>query len=413
MSPTVLTAALLAAAGVAALVLPPILPILAVVAVIAAAGVDAFFARRPAHVSRRVPELLSRGVPERYEARTDVGADLTVRQPTPADIRLERNRGEGGLDTRIVAERRGRHVLGPLAARRRGPLRLATHTRAVTSSQEILVYPDLPAARRIALAARYSRYRDPGFRGRGPLGLGTEFEKVREYEPDDDIRQVNWRATARLGRPMSNDFRLEEDRDLICVVDAGRLMASPVGEVTRLDAALDALAAVAAVADELRDRFGVLAFDSEIRRRLSPVRQGGAHAVRELFDLEPSPGQSDFRRAFHALETEKRAFVLVFTDLLEETATRPLLEAIPVLARKHAVAVATLVDPGLGAPLRSTPQRTADVARQSVALEVIAARRRAGAAIERAGARVVEAPPEGLGTACVREYLNAKARARL
>ena len=207
----------------------------------------------------------------------------------------------------------------------------------------------------MALAARYSRYRDPGASGRGPLGLGTEFEKVRDYQPDDDIRQVNWRATARLGRPMSNEYRLEEDRDLICVVDAGRLMASPVGNVTRLDAALDALAALAAVADELRDRFGVLAFDSEVRHRLPPVRIGGRLAVRELFDLEPSTGQSDFRRAFHALETEKRALVIVFTDLLEETATRPLLEALPVLARKHAVSVVTVLDPELSAPLRTPP----------------------------------------------------------
>jgi len=412
-SPTALTAALLAAAGIAALVLPPLLPILAAVAVIGAAAGDALLARRGVRVVRRVPELLSRGVPERYEARAGPSGDLVVRQPTPADIRLEESAGEGGLETRIVADRRGRHVLLPLATRRRGPLRLATHTGSAAGSQEILVYPDLPAARRIAMAARYSRYRDPGFRGRGPLGLGTEFEKVRDYEPDDDIRQVNWRATARLGRPMSNDFRLEEDRDLICVVDAGRLMAAPIGEVTRLDAALDALAAVAAVADDLRDRLGVLAFDSEIRTRLSPVRQGGRHAVRELFDLEPSGSQSDFRRAFHALEAEKRAFVLLFTDLLEETATRPLLEAIPVLARKHAVVVATLVDPGLSAPLRTAPRRSADVARQAVALEVIGARHRAGAAISRVGARVVEAPADQLGAACVREYLNAKARARL
>ena len=408
-----MTAALLAAIGVAALVLPPILPILAALAVLAAAAVDALFARRPVSVARRVPELLSRGVPEDYEARGDAGADLELRQPTPPDVRLERNRALGELETTIVAERRGRHLLAPVATRRRGPLRLATRTQLATGTHELLVYPDLPAARRVALAARYSRYRDPGSRGRGPLGLGTEFEKVREYEPDDDIRQVNWRATARLGRPMSNDFRLEEDRDLICVVDSGRLMAAPIGNVTRLDAALDALAAVAAVADELRDRLGVLAFDSEIRKRLSPVRQGGAHAVRELFDLEPSSAQSDFRRAFHALESEKRAFVLLFTDLLEETATRPLLEAIPVLARKHAVAVASIVDPGLAEPLRTEPRSNADVARQAVALEVLGARRRAGVAIASVGAQVVEAPAEHLGMACVRAYLSAKARARL
>src|SRR5207247_1018252 len=69
---------------------------------------------------------------------------------------------------------------------------------------ELLVYPDLPAASRIAEAVRRGRFRDEGRRTRGKLGLGTEFESIRDYQPDDDIRQVNWQATARVGRPMSN-----------------------------------------------------------------------------------------------------------------------------------------------------------------------------------------------------------------
>ena len=83
------------------------------------------------------------------------------------------------------------------------------------------MYPDLLAARRLALSVRQGRFRDQGISARGPLGLGTEFELVRDYLPDDDIRQVNWRATARLGRPMSNQYRIEQDRDVIVVVDAG------------------------------------------------------------------------------------------------------------------------------------------------------------------------------------------------
>src|SRR5919106_1721100 len=95
--------------------------------------------------------------------------------------------------------------------------------------------------------ASRGRSASPPGSGRGPLGLGTEFESVREYSPDDDIRQVNWLATARLARPMSNEFRLEQDRDVVAVIDAGRLMASPITEATLLDVALDAVTALAAV----------------------------------------------------------------------------------------------------------------------------------------------------------------------
>src|SRR5207237_4866428 len=171
---------------------------------------------------------------------------------------------------------------------------------------EVLVYPDMPAAYRLVVAVRQGRFRDPGVLTRGPLGLGTDFESIRDYLPDDDIRQVNWRATARTGRPMSNQYRVEQDRAVICCIDAGRLMAAPVSAgglhqppprhappgsgvpLTRLDAALDAAVAVALVADEIGDQAGTIAFDRAVRRRLSPRRRGGQAVVGAIFDLEPT-----------------------------------------------------------------------------------------------------------------------------
>ena len=151
----------------------------------------------------------------------------------------------------------------------------------------MLVYPDLPAARRLALSVRQGRFRDQGRLTRGPLGLGTDFESIRDYSPDDDARQINWRATDRLGRPMSNQFRVEQDREVMLLIDAGRLMGAPLEDRTRLDAAVDAAVTVALVADVVGDRCGVVAFDDGIRRRLPPRRAGGDAVVRALFDLEP------------------------------------------------------------------------------------------------------------------------------
>ena len=156
------------------------------------------------------------------------------------------------------------------------------------------MYPDLVAARKVVLAVRHGRFSDPGRRPQGPLGLGTEFELIRDYVPDDDVRQVNWRATARMGRPMSNQYRTEQDRDVIAVVDAGRLSAAPLpaedGErPTVLDACLDALTALALVADEAGDRFGAIAFDDEVRFAARPGRARGAAVVRSLFALEAKP----------------------------------------------------------------------------------------------------------------------------
>src|SRR5207248_11489505 len=171
---------------------------------------------------------------------------------------------------------------------------LAAWTRRALDEHELTVYPDLPTARRLASSVRAGTFRDEGLRRRGPLGLGTEFESVRDYSPDDDIRQVNWRATARLDRPMSNQYRIERDRDVVCVVDCGRLMAAPFADRTRLDAALDAAVAVAAVADVLGDRCGTVAFAGEVLRVLPPRRAGARDVVEALFDLEPRRVDSDY-----------------------------------------------------------------------------------------------------------------------
>jgi uncharacterized protein (DUF58 family) len=215
---------------------------------------------------------------------------------------------------------------------------------------------------------------------------------------------------------MSNQYRLEQDRDLIVLVDAGRLSAAPLGAgpaaPTVLDVSLDAAAAVGLVADELGDRCGVVAFDDGIRAALPPRRAGGAVLVRTLFDLAPRPVDSDYEQAFLRAGGAKRALVLVLCDVLEEAAARPLAEAVPALARRHAVVVAAPADPRLDALAQSAGDRLA-AARAVVAGDVLAARARAAARIRAGGATFLEAPPERLPAACVAAYLRAKARARL
>ena len=413
-SATIRAALLFGACALAALASPAV-ALFAAVAVAAAFVVDAILSRTRPIVRRHLPGALARGVAAslRLDAEPVGAGTLRLRQPLVPDVAVEPAEADGHLDARIRAGRRGRHTLPSPAARVRGPLGLAAWYRRGGEPDEVLVYPDLPAAWRLVLAVRQGRFRDPGRLTRGPLGLGTDFESIRDYLPDDDIRQVNWRATARMGRPMSNQYRVEQDRDVVCMLDVGRLMAAPLGDRTRLDATVDAATAVALVADEVGDRAGVIAFDDRVRRRLPPARGGGDAVVRAIFDVEPTMVDSDYELAFRAVGSGKRAFVLVLTDLLEEAAAQPLLDAMPVLARRHAVVVAGVTDPDLEQMVHTPPRAPADVYAAAVALDVLDARARVAAQLRRAGADVVEARPDLLPSACVGAYLRAKARARL
>jgi len=417
--PTRRSALALAAVAVIALALPVavVVPVLLAAAVAGCVLADWWVARR-AHptLERTPPATLALKVPSPFNVRIgelDEGHRVSVRQPYPPELRVNPATSQTAeIAGQLEGLQRGTHELPPVVVRAYGPLALASVDYTVGSPQQVAVYPDLPRARRLATARRRGRTTDEG-RIRARLGLGTEFETIRDYSPDDDIRQVNWVASARVDRPMSNQYRVEENRDVMFVIDAGRLMASPIGDITRLDVALDALAVLAVAVEEAGDRVGVIAFESKVTRHLAPRRRGAEAVVRAVFDLQPEEVESDYERAFFAVGRQKRALVVLFTDVVDEAATRTLIAACPVLLRRHAVLVASCLDPDLAAAVSQPPHDPRDVMRTAVAVDLLESRARAVRMLEALGADVVEAAPSALGPACVRAYARLKQRARL
>jgi uncharacterized protein (DUF58 family) len=415
-TPTTRCAWVLAGVALVGLLVAEWLAIAGALAVLAAMLADGLSVRTAPPLRRTLDELLSRGVAASLsvQALAPDARRVLLRQPATPALRVQVQADGRALDGEVVAVERGRQRLPGVASASVGPLGLARWHHRAGSHTEVLVYPDLVSARRLVLRLRQGRAAPGGRLRRGPLGLGTEFESIREYCPDDDIRQVNWRASARLGRPMSNQFRVEQDHDVVCVLDAGRLMGAALAQGTLLDATLDAATAVALVADELGDRCGAIAFDAEVRRVVGPRRAGGRRVLRALFDLQPTLEDSDFERAFMRVGGSRRALVLVFTDLIDERAARSLVEAAPMLTRRHTVVVAGISDPALETAAREARDQDHDEAARSLAaLSVLRARDGAAARIRHAGADVVLATPAALPERCVQAYLRAKARARL
>jgi uncharacterized protein (DUF58 family) len=414
--PTARTAAVLGLIAIATLLVAPGLALAAAGVLLVAAAVDAWAVREPPRIERTLSQVLSRGVdaPVKVLARSIDHRRVLLRQPAMPGIEVYGSDGSGQLAGRLVPRRRGRHELPGVASASVGPLGLARVHHPDGPAVEVRVYPDLVAAQRLIARLRRQLAGHSGGLARGPLGLGTEFESVREYTPGDDIRQLNWLATARLGRPMSSQYRVERDRDVICLLDAGRLMRSPIaGSRTMLDAALDAVALLALAADELGDRCGAIAFDDHVRRAVAPRHLGGRRVIEALFDLEASALDSDFEQAFARVGGSRRALVIAFTDLVDEAAARSALAAIPMLARRHAVVVASTLDSALEELARSRASSIAQLARSLVALDVLEARSRAAAGLRRAGALVIDAPAGKLAERCLGAYLSVKARARL
>ena len=163
---------------VSAIALPGALVGLAGIVLAGACVADAMLGRRAPTVERTLPKLLVRGQASPIAITSaSIGAgSIRVRQPRSAEVGIEPAEADGRLDGHLLAARRGRHQLGPVATRVTGPLGLAAWFRTTGIAADVVVYPDVPNARRIATAVRRGLFRDSGELTRGPLGLGSDFE---------------------------------------------------------------------------------------------------------------------------------------------------------------------------------------------------------------------------------------------
>ena len=276
------------------------------------------------------------------------------------------------------------------------------------------MYPDLREIRRYEVTLRRGLAYDAGQRRARLPGAGSVFERLREYGPDDDPRSISWPATARRGRPISVEYETERQQRVLILLDAGRMMASTLGELTKLDHAVNTALMLSYVATAKGDEVGLLGFADDVRSYLLP-RRGRRQFLRlteELRKLEVTTTEPDYRAAFEFLRsrTSRRALVVLFTDLVDVEASRSLVSAVNRLAGNNLVLCCLLADPQLAEVASRAPRSTTELYERVIAEEVRDARARALALLRERGVHVVDVPAERLTVAAIQRYLELKKR---
>jgi uncharacterized protein (DUF58 family) len=321
----------------------------------------------------------------------------------------------GLLTTPLRPTRRGELRALGVTVRSLGPLGLAARQATRDVPGTLRSVP--PFESRKHLPSRLARLRD--LDGRSAVrvrGQGTEFDSLREYVRGDDVRSIDWRASARNRGVVVRTWQPERDRRVVIVLDTSRVSAGRVDDVPRLDSAMESALLLTALAARAGDRVDVVAGDRRVRARLrlAGARDATSRLEDALSGLDPEIAEADWDALAGAVQSlgRQRALVCLLTPLEPSAVEEGLLPVLPVLVRHHRVVLASVRDPELE---RMAARRGGldEVYAAAAAEQSLARRRRTADLLRTLGVDVIDVPGDDLPPALADHYLGLKARGLL
>ncbi|KAA0224982.1 DUF58 domain-containing protein [Fimbriimonadia bacterium ATM] len=380
-------------------------------------------------VERKFDRVLS--VRERNLVRvvlTNDGDDeiaFTFRDEVPPEFDAEENEFEVRLlpgerreyRYHVTPVRRGDFFFLDSFVRINGPLHLAARVVRMDTKEIVRVYPNVLALRKFDLLKQRGHLRQIGIRRSRLKGVGTDFESLREYVSGDDIRKVEWKATARRHRLMVKEYEAERNQSIVIVLDYGRLMMAEVEGVVKLDLVLDAALMLGNAAANANDMLGLLVHADRLEKWLPPARGRAqvGRVIEALHALQAVEEEPDLRGAMDYLGSrwKRRSLVVVFTEIESVDTAKDLLATLSPLARRHLCLVVTVADPKHRSMLNPAGETLYDEFIRASARLYQEERDEAKRLLNAGGVKTLDSEPQDLAADLVNFYMDVKATAAL
>jgi len=319
------------------------------------------------------------------------------------------------ISVRLRPQRRGDLLAHHATIRSFGPLGMAARQRTLAAPGAVRVLPAFQSKRHLPSKLRKLRELD----GRAAVqirGAGTEFDSLRDYVRGDDVRSIDWRATARRQAVVVRTWRPERDRRVVIVLDTSRTSAARIDNEPRLDTGIEAALLLAVLAEHGGDRVDFLAFDRRVRARVKSTGKAImlSQLVTAMAPLEPELIETDWSQLPAQVQAvaSHRSLVVLLTALDAGAAEEGLLPVLAQLTSRHMVVVASVRDPYLD-ELRQRRGTATETFRAAAAEHALLERAAVTTAIRQLGAEVVDATPHELPPALADKYIRLKAAGRL
>ncbi|MEL6150793.1 MAG: DUF58 domain-containing protein [Chloroflexota bacterium] len=368
------------------------------------------------------------------ESRAQRAITITVRDEVPllfvgaetdntTHTRLILPRTPTDITYYVRPVRRGDFEFGDINLRYASPAGLYLRQATIPAQRPVKVYPNLYEMRKYDLLVRRDQLAEMGLRNVRMRGEGSSFESLREYSQGDPYRSINWKATARRGKPISTDYEPERSQRVMVLLDVGRMMRSPIRvddpdgvswNMAKIDFVLNSVLLFSYVASIKGDQVGMLVFADQVVQYIAPgAGRNQFHKLLEtMYALQSEPVEADYGRALAFLRTQskKRSLVVLFTDLSGLRASEALTTHVPRLMPRHLPVVVTIRDPALDEEANQPLETSEAVYRKAVAEQLIDDRRILLDTLKRRGVLTLDVAAEHLTMSVVNQYLRLKAR---
>ncbi|MEZ0296398.1 MAG: DUF58 domain-containing protein, partial [Candidatus Methylacidiphilales bacterium] len=319
--------------------------------------------RRALKIERILPDSLMQGIPATVELHvrntSRMWLDLRVKDSPPPELAggeeplklVLRGLSDQRLTYTVRSYQRGQFAFRDIFYRATGTLGLVRRQERLEAPAQVVVLPDISAAGARELALSLGSQLMAGQRTATFRGEGREFESLRLYQPDDEFRYIDWKATAKRGQLISRQYQTERDQRLLIMIDLGRLMSQRIGQYSKLDYAVNAAVRLAQTALFKGDLVGLLLFSHDIAFYLPPHKGTSQFKaiVQALVSAQPRRMEPNYRLVFNyaARKNIRRTFMVCFTDLLDMETSQTLVEGMTPMIPRHLPMTVTLSDSAL------------------------------------------------------------------
>lgn len=310
--------------------------------------------------------------------------------------------------------KRGEYSFGAVNALVMSPLGFLVRRFQFSNDKIVPVYPSYLQMRKYELLAIHNRLTETGIKKIRKIGNNQEFELIKEYVSGDDIRTINWKATARRASLMVNHYQDERSQQVYSLIDKGRVMQMPFQGMSLLDYAINTTLVISNIAIKKFDKAGLITFQDKIGTLLPAGRKNNqmAQILEVLYNQKTAYRETDFStvHAFVRQKISHRSLLLLYTNFETLSSMERQLPYLKSLAMRHVLVVIFFENMEIKSLLEGGAQTAKEIYLKAVAEKFAYEKKQIVKELKRHGIYAVLTTPENLSVNTINMYLELKAR---